>query len=313
MFDQLKSKLNLLLDKDKTNNNLRYDLKSIEKAVQELKMLEGKNLALQNIKREQEILNDINKAEFKVFSQWGDDGILQFLIDYLAIENKLFVEFGVEDYLESNTRYILINNCWKGLVIDGSEENINKIKQNDLFWQYQLDAVCSFITKENINELLNQYLQKRELGILVIDIDGNDYWIWEAIEAKPIIVVVEYNSVMGYERAISIPYKANFKRNEVHFSNLYFGASLAALNALGVKKGYTLIACNTNGNNAFFVRNDCLKDLKKRSVEQAFRACSFREARNKENKLTYLNYVEATQQIKGLEVINIDTSLSELI
>ena len=73
----------------------------------------------------------INDYEFKVSSQWGEDGIIQYLVDHINIENKIFIEFGVENYTESNTRFLLANNNWKGMVIDGSKENISFIKKRD--------------------------------------------------------------------------------------------------------------------------------------------------------------------------------------
>jgi hypothetical protein len=308
MIQNLKKSLYNLMNGQQNTSNNALDFNALQTALEELKILEGKKLATYNLKHQEAILEDLNKAEFKVFSQWGDDGIIQFLVDYLDIEHKIFVEFGVENYKESNTRFLLLNNCWKGMVLDGSEDNIRSIKQSNLYWQYQLEACCSFITKDNINSSLTDYLKTENLGVLVIDVDGNDYWIWDAINnVKPILVVVEYNSLFGYERAITIPYQADFKRNAAHFTNLYYGASLAALTNLANKKGYALVACNKNGNNAFFVRKDKMKQLKELSVAQAYKPASFRESRDKNNKLTYLNFEGACKAIKDLPVFNIST------
>lgn len=295
------------------NVNLSASLNAIQIKLDELKVLEAKTLAANNIANKDIILKDINKAEFKVFSQWGDDGIIQFLIDYLAFDAKTFVEFGVENYLESNTRFLLINNCWTGLVMDGSEEKINEIKQSNLFWQYQLQARCAFVDTNNINTLLSNYSHPHQLGILVIDVDGNDYWIWEAINAvQPILVVIEYNSLFGNERAITVPYQSTFIRNKAHYSNLYYGASLKALQILAHHKGYALVATNKNGNNAYFVRKDKLKNLSEISVLQAYHQASFRESRDVNGKLTYLNFDEAVHSIKGLEVLNIENNKIEI-
>ena len=293
-------------------NNINADLNALQTAIQELKILEAKSIAAQHLANTETILKDLNKAEFKVFSQWGDDGIIQFLVDYLAIEHHTFIEFGVENYLESNTRFLLVNNCWKGLVMDGSENNVNQIKQSNLYWQFQLEAECAFINKENINRLISEYSNQKELGILVIDVDGNDYWIWEAIDVvQPTIVIVEYNSLFGNERAITIPYQSNFRRTEAHHSNLFYGASLKALQVLATTKNYALIACNKNGNNAFFVRKDQLKGLKELSVKQAYKQATFRESRDQQGKLTYLNFDDAVQVIKGLSVFNIESGQVE--
>ncbi len=300
------------MNSNASNKPLSADLNAIQTAIQELKILEAKSIAKRNLSNKEDIINDLNQAEFKVFSQWGDDGIIQFLVDYLDIENKVFVEFGVENYLESNTRFLLLNNCWKGLVMDGSIDNINQIKKSNLYWQYQLDAICSFITKENINESIANYIKNENLGLLVIDLDGNDYWIWEAIEhVKPTIVIVEYNSLFGNQKQVTIPYKPDFRRSSAHYSNLYYGASLAALNNLANKKDYALVACNTNGNNAFFVRRDKMKKLKELQVEQAYKQASFRESRDTDYKLTYLNFNDACQTLKELPVFNLLTGITE--
>ena len=116
---------------------------------------------------------NIQDAEFSVFSQWGDDGIIQYLIHTIGITNKTFIEFGVENYREANTRFLLINNNWKGLVIDGSEKNIQYIKNDAISWNYSLNAVAKFITKENLNSLIENNGFKGEIGILHIDVDGD--------------------------------------------------------------------------------------------------------------------------------------------
>jgi len=94
-------------------------------------------------------------------------------------------------------------------------------------------------------------------------VDGNDYWIWDAVRAVcPVVVIVEYNSVFGSEHAITIPYDPTFQRTKGHFSNLYWVASLKALALLARQKGYTCVGCNSNGNNAYFVRDDRLGALR---------------------------------------------------
>jgi hypothetical protein len=312
MLQNLIKSIQSQMSNNPNSNHLSFELRAIQTVLQEQKMLEAKSLAIQNILNKEAILSDLNKAEFKVFSQWGDDGIIQFLVDYLEIEHHTFIEFGVENYEESNTRFLLMNNCWKGLVMDGSENNVNQIKQSNLYWQYQLQAKCAFINKDNINTLISEYTNNKELGVLVIDVDGNDYWIWEAIDVvQPTLVIVEYNSLFGHEKAITVLYNPNFKRTEAHYSNLFYGASLKALQALANSKNYALVACNRNGNNAFFVRKDKLKSIRELSVTQAYKQASFRESRDTKGKLSYLNFEEAIKTIKGLEVFNVESGQSE--
>jgi len=91
--------------------------------------------------------------EFRVFSQNGEDGILQKLVKSIEIKNKTFIEFGVEDFFESNLRFLMIKDNWSGFVIDGSMQNMNKLKDSSFYWKHQLESECAFITKDNINEL----------------------------------------------------------------------------------------------------------------------------------------------------------------
>ncbi len=306
-FRNIKNKLiSNRIEKNKFSSNLMF-----REVTEDIKMLIAKNtLLLQN----QKLFSNIHDAEFKVFSQWGDDGIIQYLINNIEISSERFIEFGVENYLESNTRFLLRNNNWEGLVMDGSPENIEYIKEDAIYWKHTLTAIASFITKENINQTIKDAGFAGNMGLLHIDIDGNDYWIWEAINnINPDIVIVEYNSILGIGRPITIPYQADFVRSKAHHSNLYAGTSLAALYMLSQKKGYAFVGCNSAGNNAYFVKNDKAKKLKALSLEQGYVVSKFREARGIDGKLLYLSAKESLSLIKGLPVYNVLTNQTELI
>jgi len=252
--------------------------------------------------------NNIQHYEIRVFSQWGEDGIIQFLINNIAIENRVFVEFGVQNYTESNTRFLLINNNWSGLVIDGSKKNIEYIKRDPIYWQYNLNAVNKFITKENINQIILDNGIKAEIGILSVDIDGNDYWVWDAIDCiSPAIVIVEYNSRFGPKEAVTVPYDENFTRSSVHHSMIYYGASLNAFCKLAAKKGYTFIGCNSAGNNAFFVLSGLKpENIQELTPEEGFIAAQFRESRDSSGKLAYLSREEELKVLSELPLIKIN-------
>lgn len=254
-------------------------------------------------------------AEFKIFSQWGDDGIIQWLVHTLDLECETFIEFGVEDYREANTRFLMMNNNWSGMVLDASRKNIAAIKSSEYFWKHNLIARQAFVDCENINRLLEESGLGENLGILHIDIDGNDYWIWDAIRpAAPQVVIVEYNAVLGNSRPISTPYESAFRRSKAHHSNLYFGASLPAFIHLANSKGYTFIGCNSAGNNAYFIRDDKLSSRLAPVVDSAtFVDSKFRESRDAAGKLTYLHGTDRISEIKGLPVINVETGERELI
>lgn len=258
-------------------------------------------------------IQSLEKAEFQVFSQFGDDGIIQYLINSISIENKKFVEIGVEDYKESNTRFLLQNNNWKGLVIDGSIDNIQCIKNSELYWKYDITAVESWVTIENINQILVENSFLGDIGLLSIDVDGMDYYIFEAIEViSPRILIIEYNSLFE-ERSVVVPYEKNFDRSKAHFNHMYFGASLNALKNLGAKKGYEFIGCNKNGINAYFLRRDIFEKSYNLEVNHDFVRSKIRQSRNEQNQLNYLSFEECLKQLEGLEVYNVDTNKIEFL
>lgn len=273
----------------------------------ESKMLTAKVLI--NQIAAQGTLADIRDAEFKVFSQFGEDGILQYLIRQARIPRELntFVEFGVETYAEANTRFLLVNDNWRGLIMDGDEDNIAKVKESPLYWRHALTAVAAFIDAENINRLIADAGFAGQIGILSVDIDGNDYWVWERMNVvNPIIVVAEYNSVFGPDHAVTVPYDPTFVRGKAHFTNLYWGCSLKALQYLADRKGYALVGSNNAGNNAFFVRRDCLYDLREISVESAYVESRFRESRDASGSLTFLSGRARFDAISSLPVHDVE-------
>ena len=150
-----------------------YLISDIKRDIDIEKILLGKIL-IENIRNKKNI-DKLSEVEYKVFSQFGEDGIIQYLINSIPIENKIFIEFGVENYKESNTRFLLINNNWKGLLIDSDEKSINSIKNDDIYWKHDIKAVCEFITKENINSIFSSNGFEGDIGLLSIDINGNDY------------------------------------------------------------------------------------------------------------------------------------------
>jgi len=251
---------------------------------------------------------DPGQAEFRVFSQWGEDGIIQYLIRHVPIERPIFVEFGVENYVESNTRFLLTNNRWSGLVIDGSAENIAYIRRDPIYWATNLKAEHSFITKDNINDLLARNGIAGDIGLLSVDIDGNDYWVWQAIGGiSPRIVVCEYSSQFGPTAEVTTPYDPAFVRDNAHFSKVYYGASISALCSLAARKGYSLVASNGAGNNVFFVRNDLLGTLKVLTPQQAYRRAQFREFHDEQGQLTFDDFETRLRKIGDLPLYDLKT------
>lgn len=285
---------------------IRKTIKKIEennKKIKEMSCAVGRieSKQLENIK-----VNRLADVEFKVFSQWGEDGIIQYIVKNIPIKNDVFVEFGVSDYTESNTRFLLINNNWSGLVIESSKSDVEYIKKDDIYWKYDLNAINSFITRDNINPILKENVKETDIGLLSIDIDGNDYWIWKAIEViKPRIVICEYNSVFGNEYFITIPYDDNFDRAAKHYSHLYYGASLPALCDLASEKGYDFIGCNLAGNDAFFVRQDLSKPFKVLDYKNGYVQSKFRDSRDINGNLSFISGSNRIKEIYDMDVLDI--------
>jgi hypothetical protein len=250
---------------------------------------------------------DLREAEFRVYSQWGDDGIVQYLVHHVPVVSDSFVEFGVEDYSEANTRFLLVNDNWRGLVMDGSRDNIDRARAANLYWRHELTALDAFITRENINQLIDGAGFRGPLGILSIDIDGNDYWVWEVIDVvDPAIVIVEYNSVFGPRAAVTVPYDPAFRRAAAHPSHLFWGCSLRALCLLAERKGYVFVGCNSNGNNAYFVKRTAAAGLKVMTAEQGYVLSRFRESRGPDGQLTFLSGEARLAAIAHMTVMDVE-------
>ena len=247
-------------------------------------------------------------AEFKVWSQWGEDGIIEHLLRHVPVAQPVFVEFGVENYREANTRFLLRNRNWSGLVIDGSPQNIAFIRNDPISWRHDLKAIAAFVTRDNINQLIADAGITGDIGLLSVDIDGNDYFVWDSIsQISPRLVIAEYNAIFGASAAVSVPYAADFHRTAAHYSNVYWGCSLAALDHLAQKKGYILAGCNSNGNNAFFIRQDVAGTIQKQSPAAAFRAAKFRESRDEAGNLTFLPVDEARRLIAHMPLVDVSS------
>jgi hypothetical protein len=239
------------VDLDLIHRNAMSDYKSP-------KLLLGKILGELN---KQKKAMKLSEVEFQVFSQFGDDGIIQYLINNLPIVNKTFVEFGVENYRESNTRFLLINDNWSGLVIEGNSDMVREIRRDSISTFYDLRVENSFIDADNINEIISKANFPKDLGILSVDIDGVDFWVLKNIVVvEPRILIVEYNSLFGFNDPITVPYDSNFIRGSSYPFNFY-GSSLRAIYDLAVSRNYSFIGCNSAGNNAYFIKNDIVDEL----------------------------------------------------
>jgi hypothetical protein len=197
----------------------------------------------------------LTARRFRLHSQNSEDGILLALFDRLGATSQRFVELG-SGSSGGNAAMFAAEFGWTGLMVEGDPGKAAMARRRFP----RVTAVCDWITPESVNRLLEQHGFTGEVDLLSVDVDGNDYWVWQALDAcTGRVVVLEYNSMFGPERAVTIPYDPAFNRRDHRFC--YFGASLAALTKLSVRKGYRLVAVEPTGVNAFFLRDDVAPDI----------------------------------------------------
>jgi len=216
---------------------------------------------------------DLPPAEFQIFSQNGEDGVLLHLLKQTGAPVKRFLEIGIENARECNTAVLAFVLGWDGVMVEADPLGaaaasklaacVLKGKAN------RVDVRCLKATPGNVNDLI----EGPELGVLSIDVDGMDYWLWQAYtQTRPRLAVIEYNASFGPERAVTVPYSDDFSAAKIHPSGYYHGASLAALEKLGRGKGYSLVATDAAGVNAFFVAEEARpSSLIPLSAAQAYR------------------------------------------
>lgn len=207
---------------------------------------------------------------YKVYSQNDEDGILHEIFRRIGTTTKEFIEFGVQNGLESNGHLLLLDG-WKGLWIEGSQKQCDEIKMRfrPVLLNGRLRVLNCFITKENIEELLAKNAFSMEPDLLSIDIDGNDWHVWNAIKkCNPRVVCIEYNAKMPPDMEWIMAYDAGHTWD----GSDWHGASLKSMELLGVQKGYQLVATNLRGVNAFFIRNDLINEhfMKEHTSEELY-------------------------------------------
>jgi hypothetical protein len=203
----------------------------------------------------------------------------------------------------------MMNDDWSGLVLDGSEENMARLRASPFYWRYDLEARAAFVTCENILDILRESRFGKDFDIISIDIDGNDYHLMKVmIDLRPPVLICEFNAVLGKDRPITVPYDPAFQRTARHYSNLYFGASIAALAHLARAKGYRLVGAGDKCVNAFFVREDLATPaLPELDLERLELRQTFRESRNEAGRLAYLDFEARQALIRGMPVLDVTT------
>jgi hypothetical protein len=195
---------------------------------------------------------DVRNFERRVSSQNGEDGIIEEIFRRIGTTNRWFVEFGVESGVQCNCARLAVEEGWHGLFMEADPNFFAQLQQR---YAERPGVRCAraLVSSDTIEALLAQHQVPAELDLLSIDIDGNDYWVWEAIRGwRPRVVVIEYNASHDPSVRWVMLEDPSYRWN----GTTYYGASLASLAALGRQKGYTLVGTNSTGVNAFFVRDD---------------------------------------------------------
>jgi len=263
-------------------------------------------------------IKDINDLDYKVFSQAGEDGIIDYLLYSLNIKKPKFIEIGVGDYRESNTRFVYERSSCKGLIVDVIENLEQKVKGNINFWKGDLKVVEKEIDSENIIETLNENNFNKDIDLFSLDIDGIDYWVLEKLPNEfSKIIVVEYNAIFGDKLMVSVPNIKGFQRHKYHYSYLCFGASLKALINLLNKKGYIFLGTNLLRTNAFFVlkkfKDKINLDLSNTNLLNKHVDSHIRESRNKKGILNYLSGKNRIKEIENCEVVDLSDPEEKLV
>jgi len=221
--------------------------------------------------------DNINDYEFSIFSQNGEDGILDYIFEKIGVTNGKFVEIGC-GHTQNNSLYMVCKRNFQGLFLDGARFNIKAFNNfNKKILKSDNIAVEAWLDTENVNSIISSYISEKTIDLLSIDVDGYDYWLWDAIDSiEPRVVIMEYNASLGL-RSLTLPYVEKFDLfdypHDPKHSCWYHGASLKALYKLGLKKNYVLVGTDANGVNCFFVKKDiALKhNLKPQDPDSAFK------------------------------------------
>ena len=211
-------------------------------------------------------LPSLADVEFRACSQNSEDGILLYLFSLIGTTSRTLLEICAGDGIECNSANLILNHGWTGLLVDG---DVSRVQRGRKFYATHPDTFSfppkfahAWVDRETVNDLISSHGYTGEVDLLSLDLDGVDYWIWDAIEVvRPRVVVAETQCIWGAERSVTVPYRRDFRAPLIRGFGVYSGASLPAFVSLAARKGYRLIGTQSLGFNAFFVRNDVGADL----------------------------------------------------
>jgi hypothetical protein len=218
-------------------------------------------LHYQHLMKQGLALPGFEEVQFRAHSQSGEDGLLLLVFAVIGTTNRRCVEICAGDGIECNTANLIINHGWTGLLVDGNKARLERGRkfysqcQDTRIWPPYLQQ--HWVTRENINDILASQNYMGEIDLLSLDMDGNDYWIWQAIDIiDPRVVILEYQSAWGPDERLTQRYQEDFDFQTVKAPPVLprCGASLGAFVSLAREKGYRLVGCNHLCYNAVFVK-----------------------------------------------------------
>ncbi len=279
-------------------------------------------IGLNQISENRKIYNDvknIQEVDLKIFSQNGEDGIIDYLMSKLKLipSSTNFIEIGVGDYRESNTRFIYNRFHPKGLIVDCIDNMESKVKPHVNLWKGDLRVCNKQVNSKNINQIIKNNCDF-QVDLFSIDIDSVDYWIIKELKKNiSKIFIAEFNPIFGPNLRVTVPNIDGFDRTKYHYSNLCYGMSLRALIELMDEKNYYFIGTNLQKMNAFFISKDFKKENFFKNIiineYKNYTNSNVRDSRDKNYNLNFLSGSNKIKEIYDCEVINLESNNHDLV
>ncbi|MDC1254184.1 hypothetical protein N8Z35_04525 [Pelagibacteraceae bacterium] len=261
-------------------------------------------------RKDYDSIKNLRDVEFKVYSQNGEDGIIDYLIYALSIKKLRFVEIGVGDYTECNTRFLINSYPFRGLLCDINSKLKDNVKYTYDAHRGSIKVFNNYVNSSNILEILKSNNFHKKLNLFSIDIDSMDYYVIEKLPNEiSDIFIAEYNQNFGPNLEVTVPHLDQFDRHKYHYSGQCYGLSLRALINLMKKKGYVFLGCNVECCNAFFIL-ESKKDLIKLSLPDENDLTSYFndyvcDMRDKDGNILNISIDERLEYIKDCNVIDL--------
>ena len=251
-------------------------------------------------------------SEVSVYSQWGEDGILDYLCSAIGLVKPRILELGAGNFIECNSRFLAEFRHASVVAVDGRNDLEESVNSLGVSWKTHILPIQTWITPESIAQISKSARDFLDgIDILSMDIDGNDYWVLENFDFSEVsVVVVEYNPLFGYKKAVTVPRNDTFQRTKEHSSNLYYGASLPAWVNFFEMSGFNFVGSNSVGSNAFFLKAkylDCL-DFELPIELSSHTDWRVRESIDLFGNLTKISNLDRVALIEDLPLFDLQTS-----